>query len=155
MGDSAKFSESNELTPGATNCWGLTDVGNMRWFTDRGLKVVGRGRLVRARCGPRGHGLRGGSVFPGPELDVDELLLLLLLSSTETGLEVRNLLSEDSFLTEQCSFPSVKPPQEKESSTNVESHSSWTISSSYKNKRENDMIRVYIKLYMNKHKQQK
>lgn len=123
-GDSAKFSESDEI-PIGTNFRGTsTGEGEMSWMAALGLKVAGRGRLLRARCGPRWLGL-SGIVFP-PE---EELLLLLLLSKTEMGLEVLNWLSEGSVLMHELSFAMVIPPPENESSTKVESHSSCTISS--------------------------
>lgn len=65
-----------------------------------------------------------GVVFSPPEEE-----LLLLLSKTETGLEVWNWLWEDLLLRVEFSFPRVNPPPENESSTKVESHSSCTISS--------------------------
>lgn len=134
--DSAKLSDSDETRWWAEATRGFStdeEEGEMSWITGLGLKVAGRGRLLRARCGPRWRGLIG-TVFP-PE---EELLLLLLLSTTETGLEVWNWLCGESLVTRRFSFPTVSPPPEKESSTKVDSHSNWTISS-YCNSKHNQM----------------
>lgn len=107
--DSAKFSESDEtLLPefvGDMSCGG------------RGMKDGGRGRLLRAR--PRLPAAARVSLSPEQEL------LLLLLSRTETGLEVWNWFDGDK---EEVLTVRVPAP-EKESSTKFESHSNWTMSS--------------------------
>lgn len=117
--DSTKFSDSEE-------------VGEMSWITERGLKVAGRGRLLRARWRPSWVEPMGTMAF-SPEL---EELLLLLLSRTETGLEVLNWLWEGSFLSVEFCCSRVMPPSEKESSMKFESHSRCTTSSYWKGNRK-------------------
>ena len=90
----------------------------MSCIARRGLKVAGRGRLLRARPrlpGVMVSGLRG--TFFSPEQE-------LLLSRTETGLEVWNCWWDESLLMNDSSFFMVRLPPEKESSTKFESHSS-------------------------------
>lgn len=114
--DSAKLPDIGALK--ASNRWGvckMEDAGEIKWA--RGLKVAGRGRLLRAR-----FSWLAGSVFP--------LEQALLLSRTEIGLEVWNWFRGESLEEEvHWLFSSVRPPLAKESSTKVDSHSSWTMSS--------------------------
>jgi hypothetical protein len=134
--DSAKLSESGT----AKFCVVVSVVNDedgeiMSWIGGRGLKVAGRGRLLRGRPRfPAGavvcSGLRG-KVFSNEEE--------LLLSRTDTGLEVWNWLLDKESLSmvtvessvftvrllpkKESSVFTVRPPPEKESSQNVESHS--------------------------------
>lgn len=130
--DSTKLWESKETTRGANN-WGFSvreEVGDTIWIAGRGLKVAGRGRLLLARWRLRWVGLSVAG-FPTEE---ELLLVVVLLSRTETGLEVWKWLWDESLLMEGFCFLRVMPPLEKESSTNVESHSSCTMSSYWERK---------------------
>lgn len=128
--DSAKFSVSEEALGTSCNAWSgvvvsvTEEAGEISWIGGRGLKVAGRGRLLRARprCWPGvatvGSGLRGCRLL--------SLEQELLLSRTETGLEVWNWLWVKSL---GSSLFIVRLPPQNESSTKFESHSSWTMSS--------------------------
>lgn len=126
--DSAKFSESEDGLEMTFGCVFSPKAGEISCIAGRGLNVAGRGRLLRAR--PQGtgttltmSGLRDAGFSPEQEL---------LLSRTETGLDVRNWLCTRSLLVmldDASSFFMVRLPSEKESSTKFESHSNWTMSS--------------------------
>ena len=93
----AKFSASDGAFGASCNCWSgvavsVTDeAGEMSWIGGRGLKVAGRGRLLRARprCWPGVATVCSGLLRDGRLLSLEQELLL---SSTETGLEVWNWL---------------------------------------------------------------
>lgn len=147
--DSAKLSVSDAAFGTSCNAWSgvvvsvTEEAGEIRWIIgDRGLKVAGRGRLLRARprCWPGvatvGSGLRGCRVL--------SLEQELLLSRTETGLEVWNwLLLCVKSLTSSLFI--VRPSPQNESSTKFASQSNWTMSS-YCKQQTNYSLTHLIKL---------
>jgi len=106
--------DSIEVVPDSEEVVGTKKAGSpaISSMAGRGLKVVGRGRFVRAF-----FSWLMGMVLP---LEVE-----LQLSRTEIGLEVWNWPCEVSLVEVKLVFFSmVIPPPEKESSTKFESHSS-------------------------------